>query len=300
MGLQRKQEIYDVCVEFDVIIVEDDPYYFLQMPTYVPKEIRKASNTVAPDPETHIANLVPSFVKIDYQGRVIRLDTFSKTIAPGSRLGWFTCNPVFRDRLLMHGQTSIQGPAGLSQALVAQLLLTWKYEGFTRWLQGLGREYSNRRDVLIDALYDAFDLHTTTSHGGIWEGCQAFDAYPKLGPGEKSALSSKPLFSFIAPTAGMFVWVKFNFPSRPTTHTKPRPTETLEVKLWEKLAECGLLVAPGWFFSADHWEINSHDANAEGHFRISFSLTSYDDMKKATRILADVSRSFVEEIERGL
>jgi aromatic amino acid aminotransferase I len=50
-------------LHLDVIIVEDDPYYFLQMPTYVPKEIRKASNIVAPDPETHIANLVPSFVR---------------------------------------------------------------------------------------------------------------------------------------------------------------------------------------------------------------------------------------------
>jgi len=255
---------------------------------------------VAPDPETHIANLVPSFVRIDYQGRVIRLDTFSKTIAPGSRLGWFTCNPKFRERLLMHGQISTQGPAGLSQALIAQLLLTWKYEGYTRWLQGLSREYSNRRDVFVDALYDAFDIRTTRSHKGMWEGCEAYDAYPKLRSGEKCVSRSRPFFSFVAPTGGMFVWAKFNFPSRPSTHTQTESTETLEVQLWNKLAEGGLLVAPGWFFAAEHRQGNSSDSDTQGHFRMSFSTIESEDMKKAARILADVSRSFMEEIEGGL
>ena len=42
--------------------------------------------------------------------------------------------------------------------------------------------------------------------------------------------------------------------------------ETLEVKLWEKIAEAGVLMAPGWYFSAQ----DMMDAG-EGHYRISFS-----------------------------
>jgi hypothetical protein len=73
----------------------------------------------------------------DYQGRVVRLDTFSKvrhgfymsilpsgwtsiwqTIAPGSRLGWFTCNPLFAERLERQGETSFQAPCGFGQVFV--------------------------------------------------------------------------------------------------------------------------------------------------------------------------------------
>ncbi|KAJ2982280.1 hypothetical protein NUW54_g10772 [Trametes sanguinea] len=114
MGVARKKEIYDICVEYDVIIVEDDPYYFLQMGAYVPKDER-ASPASAADSEKWISSLTPSYLKFDYQGRVIRLDTFSKTIAPGSRLGFFTCNPRFAERLERAGETSTQAPCGFGQ-----------------------------------------------------------------------------------------------------------------------------------------------------------------------------------------
>ena len=48
----------------DVIIIEDDPYYFLQMPQYVPEEIRKTR--VSPfdtDADNYLRSLVPSYLK---------------------------------------------------------------------------------------------------------------------------------------------------------------------------------------------------------------------------------------------
>jgi len=63
MGLERKKAIYDVCVEYDIIIAEDVPYFFLRV------RAKKSYST---------------FLRIDTQGRVIRMDTFSKTIAPGN------------------------------------------------------------------------------------------------------------------------------------------------------------------------------------------------------------------------
>ena len=42
--------------------------------------------------------------------------------------------------------------------------------------------------------------------------------------------------------------------------------ETLEMQLWEKIAEAGVLMAPGWYFSATDM-LDS----GEGHYRISFS-----------------------------
>ena len=30
MPVKRKRELYAICAEYDVIIIEDDPYYYLQ------------------------------------------------------------------------------------------------------------------------------------------------------------------------------------------------------------------------------------------------------------------------------
>lgn len=72
-------------------------------------------NSSKKDDRTFIDSLAPSFLKFDYQGRVVRLDSFSKTIAPGSRLGWFTCNPVFAERFERQAETSTQNPCGFGQ-----------------------------------------------------------------------------------------------------------------------------------------------------------------------------------------
>jgi aromatic amino acid aminotransferase I / 2-aminoadipate transaminase len=106
----------------DVIIVEDDPYFFLQQDAYVPRSARKGATSASlfkdDDEQAFIDSLAPSFVKFDYEGRVVRCDSFSKTIAPGSRLGWFTCNEVFAERFERQSETSTQAPCGFGQVCI--------------------------------------------------------------------------------------------------------------------------------------------------------------------------------------
>lgn len=59
--------------------------------------------------------LMRNATRFDYEGRVVRLDTFSKTVAPGSRLGWVTGSPVLVDRILRVGEVSTQAPCGFGQ-----------------------------------------------------------------------------------------------------------------------------------------------------------------------------------------
>lgn len=61
----------------DIIIVEDDPYFFLQFEEYKAKSERSTAS-VKHDEDKFLASLAPSYLQFDYQGRVIRLDTFSK------------------------------------------------------------------------------------------------------------------------------------------------------------------------------------------------------------------------------
>ncbi|KAJ7047399.1 pyridoxal phosphate-dependent transferase [Mycena alexandri] len=291
----RKKEIYQLCVEFGDLQVEDDPYFVLQEGEYVPKSMRgrqtQASGTGIDDEAKFIASLEPSYLKFDYQGRVIRLDTFSKTIAPGSRLGWYTCNPMFAERLERAAETSTQAPCGFGQSLVTATLQEWGYEGYIRWLKGLRLQYTLRRDYFVDALAEEFQLTVAPGTAGMWEGCQVYtgSAKPKRSVtgyfNEKAPISS-PLFSFVPPTSGMFVWLKIHFDQHPSIATTAKD---LEMKLWIELAEAGVLFGPGSMFSpTQDWS-----SERSGHFRISFSNLENDEMTKSVQIFGKVIREFM-------
>lgn len=64
----------------DVIIVEDDPYFFLQFEEYKAR-FERSTASVKHDEDRFLTSLAPSYLQFDYQGRVIRLDTFSKVTA---------------------------------------------------------------------------------------------------------------------------------------------------------------------------------------------------------------------------
>lgn len=61
----RKKEIYDVCVKYDIIIAEDDPYYILQEGDYVPKAQRVPASTHSEkdEIEAFINTLEPSYLR---------------------------------------------------------------------------------------------------------------------------------------------------------------------------------------------------------------------------------------------
>jgi DNA-binding transcriptional MocR family regulator len=110
---QRRRNIYDLCCQYDIIIVEDDPYWHLQYPSAAAGEAKSRefgtlpSGTKPSEPTKSsgyefLDSLVPSYLSMDNEGRVIRLDTFSKTIAPGCRLGWITAQPRLTERLLRY------------------------------------------------------------------------------------------------------------------------------------------------------------------------------------------------------
>lgn len=274
MGAKRRQEIYDVCVEFDVIIVEDDPYTFLQFPTYRLSEAGKdvVSGTEPQSPEAFKASLVPSFLSFDTQGRVIRLDTFSKTLAPGFRLGWFTAAPMLIERLLRGTEVETQSPSGWSQIILQKLLSEWGIHGYLTWLANLRDQYRARRNQMCDAITRSFDVReaeTTTVKGA--EGLVAF-----------AKGTDTPIFSFVPPTGGMFIWITV-YISKSTRFAKFTDDATIEDpeqafmdELWKTLADNKVLLAPGHYY--EPWQGAEKATTATrggergiGHFRLAFS-----------------------------
>ncbi|PVF95527.1 PLP-dependent transferase [Serendipita vermifera] len=301
-GSDRKKQIYEICVEFDIIIGEDDPYYILQEGEYIPEDIRlksKGKSTAnSDDIEEFIESLEPSYLRYDYQGRVIRLDTFSKTIAPGCRMGWFTCNPVFAERFERAGETSTQAPSGFVQSLVTQLLAKeWGLEGYVRWLKGIKAQYTIRRDLFIDSIMRELDV-TLTKGEGFLEGAIVYEGWFK---GEKGKVNEKtgkkPVVSFVPPTSGMFVWMRVNFEGLPPPVRVPdeNPDEaTHEGRFWVQLAENNLLIGPGFVFRGEK-QHPPEDPNLAGHYRVSFSDASHENMEKASKIFARVLKEYLKK-----
>jgi hypothetical protein len=126
------------------------------------------------------------------------------------RLGWFTCSPQLAERFERIGETSTQSPCGLGQSLAMQLLRTWGMDGYLRWLRGIRAQYTARRDFFVDAISQTFELESKVCATGVWEGAEVFTAYarPRGGFMMREKARRVPLFEFVPPTAGMFVWVR--------------------------------------------------------------------------------------------
>lgn len=145
-GLARRQALYAVCQRHNVFILEDDPYYFLQMEPF------QTSKDQSPSLGEYLSSLVPSYLSLDTDGRVMRMDSFSKVLTPGARIGWITASRQVVQNFLRHAEVCNQGPGGVSQILLWKLLdETWGHEGYVAWLRNLRTSYTRRRDALLTA-----------------------------------------------------------------------------------------------------------------------------------------------------
>lgn len=88
MLAQRRKEVYDICSKYDVIIVEDEPYYCLFTGPYVPKyaelspltqrQLEEEKLEGKKGAEAFLKALPPSFLRFDTDGRVIRFDVSAR------------------------------------------------------------------------------------------------------------------------------------------------------------------------------------------------------------------------------
>lgn len=167
MPLERKQAIYDICREMDMTIVEDDAYYYL----YFGSEAARSQG---------VKDLPKSFLSLDQDGRVIRLDSCSKFLAPGMRLGWVTAPEAFIDKYVLLQEISVNIPSSVSQSLFHGLVTHWGEQGFDANIIKIQDHYRSQCQAAVSALRKHF---------------------------------SPAVCQFTRPDAGMFIWLKF-----PTLH----------------------------------------------------------------------------------
>ena len=146
-----RRAIYAAACEEDLLLLEDDPYLYAAFGKTGGKWLKGAD--AAAEGESAIAvneaampglyglashafttstpnaALPPSYLSMDVEERVVRVDTFSKFMAPGLRAGWVTCCHALRQSLMYHTQQSSQGVCSVSSVILANVLQQWGNDG---------------------------------------------------------------------------------------------------------------------------------------------------------------------------
>src|SRR5690606_29844719 len=86
-------------------------------------------------------------------------DSFSKTLAPGCRVGYVTCNSQFAQVLQNHCEVSTQQPSGFSQTILSEMLNHhWGQEGYSKYIKETVRvEYYRRCQFLLNCFKTCID-----------------------------------------------------------------------------------------------------------------------------------------------
>jgi 2-aminoadipate transaminase len=140
----KREELAELFTQYNTIVVEDDPYGELRFSGEAPSSMRGLLN-----------------------GRAVLLGSFSKTIAPGLRLGWVCAERQIMDKLVIAKQASDLHANSLCQRIVHQYLMDNDVE---KHIETIIAAYKKQRDVMVAAIEENFpqEVRSTRPEGGMF------------------------------------------------------------------------------------------------------------------------------------
>jgi DNA-binding transcriptional MocR family regulator len=131
----RRTEILTICREEKILVVEDNPYGLLGF--------EKAS---------------PNAMRAEDSENVIYLGSFSKTIAPGFRIGWALVPQSLKEKLVIASESSILCPSNFTQLAISSYLADqpWRDQ-----IASFAKLYKVRRDAALESLDKYFPKSAT-------------------------------------------------------------------------------------------------------------------------------------------
>lgn len=140
LNIARRQQVLDICQRAGILIIEDNPYGLLGF-----------------DGEPMRA------LRADNPDGVVYLGSFSKTLAPGFRVGWALAPHAIRDKLVLAMESAVLSHSSFTQLAVGQYLATQPWREQIKTFRELYRE---RRDALLDALESLMPPEVTWTRPG--------------------------------------------------------------------------------------------------------------------------------------
>lgn len=143
---QRREEIYQIIAQFDILLIEDDPYGFLRF-------------------EGETEPLIKSFDKDD--SRVIYLGSFSKILAPGFRVAWMAAPDEIANKVTLAKQahdlcTNTFGQYCVFESIYHNILFPHISE--------IIKVYKAKRDLMLSAMDKYFpkEVRWNKPQGGMF------------------------------------------------------------------------------------------------------------------------------------
>lgn len=145
LSLARRKALIELAQRHGVVILEDDPYGALRFR----------------------GEALQSLAALDDQGVVISLSTFSKTLAPGLRIGWLSGPADLVKAITVAKQSTDLHTASLAQRAVVRLLAFFDYDGH---IETIRAAYGERAEAMLAALAEFMPPGTrwTRPDGGMF------------------------------------------------------------------------------------------------------------------------------------
>jgi len=143
LSWERRLEIIEIARSNNILILEDNPYGLLYFDGPPPQAMRS----------------------VDTDG-IIYLGTFSKTFAPGLRVGWAVAPHAIREKLILANESAVLSPSAFTQNVITSYFSGADWRGQIDTFRGIYRE---RKDALVSSLSEHLpDLTWTNPTGGFY------------------------------------------------------------------------------------------------------------------------------------
>jgi 2-aminoadipate transaminase len=140
---ERRLEILEIARSNNILVLEDNPYGLLYFDGAPPHAMRSVEDD-----------------------GVVYLGTFSKTLAPGFRVGWVLAPHAIREKVILANEAAVLSPSSFTQMIISEYLSTADWQGQIDIFRGVYRE---RRDAMLQALDHYLpDLTWTNPTGGFY------------------------------------------------------------------------------------------------------------------------------------
>jgi 2-aminoadipate transaminase len=144
LSAPRREEILAIAERAGLLVIEDDPYGLLGFNGEPMPALRSR-----------------------HRDGVLYVSTFSKTFAPGLRVGWVLAPHAVREKLVIASEAQILCPSMFAQTAIATYFATmpWKEQ-----IKTFREIYQERRDALLSSLTDLMPAGTrwTRPDGGFY------------------------------------------------------------------------------------------------------------------------------------
>jgi 2-aminoadipate transaminase len=143
-SLEKRTQVTQLLSQYETLIVEDDPY----------GDINFASERLPT-----LYSYLPE--------QTILLGSFSKTVAPGLRVGWMVANEAIIKKAILLKQAADLHSANLPQYILSTYL---HHYPFNNHLQVIIQQYKKQRDVMLNCFQTYFpaEVNVTKPGGGMF------------------------------------------------------------------------------------------------------------------------------------